>query len=222
MNDYYREIIKKVHPDTNPNMPIHICQEVNAAKDNPSKLKEIARKYNIKVSFVENTAKIEFNEGTIFTFTPQSINRLLYGSNTGVILRVRDIERGRFAGYKEYTVKITAIDKPVKFQALKPDNHLVYCGKMTSDDLYRLKKQYIGVGRNDIDPSIMRKFESVGLKPNTDYSNQEVYVWISPRSVYKLVSTTKKSVKYRKFENKSGLGITSIDNVWQVDIRNTY
>jgi hypothetical protein len=230
MNDFYKEIIRKVHPDVNPDLAnaTRICQEVNKWKDNPSMLKEIAQKYNIKVSFVGDSIKVEFVEGArvVFIKNPHSrrIKRL-----SGVICRVRAVKTGKLVGATEFTIKIekdngfpVEIDYVEKVKTFSPESTFSFVNKLSETEFAQIREKFASISnkRDADDPG----FFKWGLKPNTDYDTGTDYsrriavlarigrrwTWVT------VVRTTDKGIKYRNYGNASGLGFITIEKVFDV------
>lgn len=112
----YFNIAKKVHPDRNPDLPdaVSKMQEVNKFKNNPDMLLKLAKHWGLNLDGSFNERKFdekaeEFKE-RVFRAVVGAIVKHVYPYRRryrvihGVIIKVRDIQKGKFKGAKEFTV----------------------------------------------------------------------------------------------------------------------
>lgn len=218
MNSFYKELIKKVHPDVSsiPNAT-RICQEVNNNKDNPEYLKFIAKKYNIKVSFSESNIIVEFKEGTVVVIKHHE----KYLGYMGTICKIKNTKHD----YKEYYL-LTNTEKILKIKAFDPKNVFEFKTVKTTNELRLIKERFDEIKSfKNMDGITLTKFKDLGLTPNTDYRNSSVFCYFKNGKRYgwfRILKTTSKTIKFRNHKNKSGYGVANIKNVINVEKRDCW
>jgi len=192
----YRQMAFKVHPDVSglPNAT-DMMKEVNANKSNPAELIKLAAKWGIDIDipskFKDTFERAKFSKRDSERVYEAVVNaivkwvykyRFKWHRGYGVISKVRKIEKGKFAGYTEWTVmdlvsgtekKIKALYNPFVVVKMASEEVIEKARELVTADKARKKER-----KNDKKEFYRGRFEGKGLKPNHDYEydNMEVLV----------------------------------------------
>jgi len=230
----YRSLAKEVHPDFNGGGAdfTRKMQEVNRFKNDPEMLLKLARQWglNIDGTFDQNTfdrKSEEFKNKVYDAVVGAVIRHTFYRGRKmynlrGVIVKVRDITKGKLQGGKEYSIYDFISERIWSFKTLNPKPFTVV-GMADSNDLQR------GVDRMEYAKEVQKankkasqnraddRFSELDIKQNFDYEkagfNWKVDVIIN-RSyhIMNLVKTTAKCV-YVRADYSERLHRVNVDKV---------
>jgi hypothetical protein len=205
---------KAVHPDLNPNMPNanEMMAEVNKFKNSPEMLLHLARKWGLQEdgTFNENIFNKRSNETKeehVYRVVVGSVIRFWYHKRRrrhclrGVVIEIRPIKRGRYAGAKEYKVysftdgsimKYKTHSEPPFTVVGKADTDQVMVGKEAEERIKETKKRKSDLRQERANDH----FNKLGLVKPFDYSRSGVKVLVNYKSGPQwkdLAKTTSKS-----------------------------
>lgn len=216
MNSLYRSLAKKVHPDFNGGGAefTRKMQEVNRFKNDPEMLLKLARQWGLNIDgtfdhdyFDRKSEKFKNKVydavvGAIVRRTFQR-GRYIYDIR-GVIIKIRDIKKGKLRGGKEFFVYNFLTEKIWSFKTIDP-NPFTVVGMADSNDVQRgvdrltHAKEIQKAKRKSSQELADARFSELGLKKNYNYEKNGLHVEVSISGWFaKLIRTTAKCV-YVKF-----------------------
>jgi len=209
--ELYREISKQVHPDLNGADFTSKMQDVNKFKNNPDVLLRLAKQWGLNLNGSFDSSKFDSRANSykddVYSCVVGAIIRHSYiykfsrKDIRGVITNIRTIKRGKYSGAKEFTV-YNFIDRSIFKLKTRSDNPFIAVGMAHEDDLavgkmaiesVNERKRVMDIIRRDI---ANNRFNTLNIKPNTNYSGTEVRVLVNYKGGSKwkiLLRTTEKS-----------------------------
>jgi len=211
----FRELAKQVHPDVNGSSvnANKMMQEVLANRNNESVLRDLARKWGLRLdgSFDDNAFNAKSaSERTerVFEAVVGAIVRYSfrhkrhYMSIRGVITGIRTIQKGKMAGAKEYTIYNFSDAKVWKHKSYSTPNFDIV-GMADPDDLRIGQTRVERIKEINKDNNKYRqvqanaRFGQLGLRTNKNYDGSSIRVYVSGYGWRDLIRTTSRCAYFK-------------------------